>query len=60
MQGQIEESLRLMAWCRAKGELRSIGCASRGRAGKDGKLDELIDQFIRRVENAELLERGKL
>lgn len=55
------QTLRLMAWERAKGELRSIGHAAytAGDASREaamGRYLDLLERFIRTVEDDGLIE----
>ena len=47
----IESVLRGMAWQRAKGELQSMLCTLLDTEEEFRKLNDLIDEFVEKVEN---------
>lgn len=56
MKNDILQSMRLMAWERAKGELSSIGQASYGRNENIKLFFSLLEEFISKVEDEALIE----
>ena len=58
---EVLQSMRLMAWERAKGELRSIGHAAypSGDASRENAMErylQILEEFIRAVENDGLID----
>jgi hypothetical protein len=49
---KVLKTLRTMAWSRVKGELNAILDTYYGEYNAFGKMDELITNFIKEVEDA--------
>lgn len=53
---EIMRSMRMMAWARSKGELRSMGATYWGEFDKFKALDQVVEEFIKKITDEGLAE----